>query len=120
MYSLETISSQVTMVLRAATAMSMSWNSSPQMMQVPSGLACWTWMSAVSILGTGTATTFWPGTMGFSISTHLRSSILGMVLRFSSLMPQYFIRPLPCIRRTGRNGRPREEACSMSISTSCE
>ena len=26
--------------------------------------------------------------------------------------------PLPCIRRTGRNGRPREEACSMSISTS--
>ena len=38
MYSSETISSQVTMVLRAATAMSRSWNSSPQMMQVPSGL----------------------------------------------------------------------------------
>ena len=88
------------------------------MMQVPSGEACWTWMMAVSILGTGTATTFCPGTIGFSISAHLRFSILGMVLRFSSLMPQNFIRPLPCIRRTGRNGRPREEAWSMSISTS--
>ena len=98
------------MVLRAATAMSMSWNSSPQMMQVPSGLACCTWMMAVSILGTGTATTFWPGTMGFSISAHFRSSSLGMVLRFSSLIPQYFIRPEPCIRRTGRKGKPREAA----------
>ena len=48
------------MTLRAATAMSTSWNSSPSMMQVPSGLACCTWMIAVSNLGTGTATTFWP------------------------------------------------------------
>ena len=37
MYSSLTSSSQVTMTLRAATAMSTSWNSSPSMMQVPSG-----------------------------------------------------------------------------------